>query len=100
MGWGPGSQQALDSRLDKARERALRVPARSSLARFAAPLATAAAVALLAVILVEPVQHQETPSESRLVNNAGTGDVPELYEELDFYLWLADHKANTGDSAT
>ena len=89
----------LDNRLDQARRRALQMPRRSSLPRFAIPLATAAAVALLAVVLVEPVQRQTAPPEPQLANS-GTREVPELYEELDFYLWLADHKASTRDSAT
>ena len=30
---------------------------------------------------------------------ASSQSVPDLYEDLDFYLWLADHKA-PGDSST
>jgi predicted anti-sigma-YlaC factor YlaD len=90
--------QNLEHRLDQARQRAMQMPRRASLPRFVVPVAAAAAVALLAVILVDPLQ-QEAPSEPQLAESTGV-EVPELYEELDFYLWLADHKARTGDSAT
>lgn len=90
--------QDLEQRLDQARQRAMQVPRRASLPRFVVPVAAAAAVALLAVVLVNPLR-QETPAEPQLADSTAV-EVPELYEELDFYLWLADHKARTGDSAT
>jgi hypothetical protein len=54
-------------------------------------------IALVAVLVVKPALEPE-PEEARL---AGTDakQVPELYEELDFYLWLADHKGDK-DSRT
>lgn len=90
--------QNLERRLDQARQRAMQMPRRASLPRFVVPVAAAAAVALLAVILVDPLQ-QEAPSEPQLADSTAV-EVPELYEELDFFLWLADHKARTRDSAT
>lgn len=90
--------QNLERRLDQARQRAMQMPRRASLPRLVVPVAAAAAVALLAVILVDPLQ-QEAPSEPQLADSTAV-EVPELYEELDFFLWLADHKARTRDSAT
>jgi hypothetical protein len=83
-------------RLDRARQRALRAT-RPNLARRLVPFAVAAAIALVAVLVVKPALEPE-PEEARL---AGTDakQVPELYEELDFYLWLADHKEDK-DSRT
>ncbi|UCE75590.1 MAG: hypothetical protein JSU62_06660, partial [Gammaproteobacteria bacterium] len=77
-------------------QRALRAT-RPNLARRLVPFAVAAAIALVAVLAVKPALEPE-PEEARL---AGTDakQVPELYEELDFYLWLADHKGDK-DSRT
>ena len=57
----------------------------------------AASVALVAVLLVKPALEPE-PDEARLAST-DVREVPELYEELDFYLWLADHKEDK-DSRT
>ena len=86
----------LDRRLDQARRQALTAPSRSPLRRFA-PLATAAAIALIAVISVDQWRQTE-PQETRVAGTTN-GEVPEIYEDLDFYLWLADHKASR-DSST
>lgn len=79
------------TRLNQARQRALATSPRSPLRRFA-PLATAAAIALIAVVSVNQWQQVEPP-ETRVAGTAN-GEVPEVYEDLDFYLWLADHKAS------
>jgi hypothetical protein len=86
----------LDGRLNLARRQALASTKKSALRRFA-PLAAAAAIALIAVLAVRPLQ---SPDEQQ-TRVAGTrpAAVPEVYEDLDFYLWLADHKA-TPDSST
>ena len=78
-------------RLDQARQQALATSSRSPLRRFA-PLATAAAIALIAIVSVNQWQQIE-PTETRVAGTTN-GEVPEVYEDLDFYLWLADHKAS------
>ncbi|MEN8800628.1 MAG: hypothetical protein ABF297_01510 [Thiogranum sp.] len=88
--------QHLARQLDRSRRQALSARKKTTLRRFA-PLAAAAVLALLAVLVVKPLQSPDT-DDTRL---AGTtpGAVPEIYEDLDFYLWLADHKASP-DSST
>jgi predicted anti-sigma-YlaC factor YlaD len=88
--------QRLLGQLDGARRQALLTRKKTALRRFA-PLAAAAAIALVAVLVVKPLQSPDT-DDTRL---AGTtpGAVPEIYEDLDFYLWLSDHKASP-DSST
>ncbi|MGD8853040.1 MAG: hypothetical protein PVI28_11635, partial [Gammaproteobacteria bacterium] len=61
------------------------------------PFAVAAVAALVAVLLVKPVLEPDT-GETR-VAGGDAKEVPELYEDLDFYLWLADHKGEK-DSRT
>ncbi|HHJ18142.1 MAG TPA: hypothetical protein ENJ80_15790 [Gammaproteobacteria bacterium] len=85
---------ALDNRLDRARQRAIQAPGKSALRRFA-PLAAAAAIALVAILLVQTAR-QPDPENTRM---AGTTEVPEVYEDLDFYLWLTDHNGSR-DSST
>jgi len=86
----------LVRQLERARHQALMARKKSALRRFT-PLAAAAAIALVAVLVVKPLQSPDT-DDTRL---AGTtpGAVPEIYEDLDFYLWLADHKRSP-DSST
>jgi hypothetical protein len=86
----------LDGRLNLARRQALTSTGKSALRRFA-PLAAAAAIALIAVLAVKPLQSPDE-QETRLAGTA-PGAVPEVYEDLDFYLWLADDKT-TSDSST
>lgn len=88
--------QHLARQLDGARRKALLPRKKTALRRFA-PLAAAAAIALVAVLVVKPLQSPDT-DDTQL---AGTtpGAVPEIYEDLDFYLWLADHKGSP-DSST
>jgi hypothetical protein len=83
-------------RLDQARRRALQSTPPGLVHRFV-PFAVAAAIALVAVLLVKPALEPE-PEEARLASTDAR-EVPELYEELDFYLWLADHKEDK-DSRT
>jgi hypothetical protein len=85
-----------EKRLHQARQRALASAPRKTLRRFA-PLAAAAAIALVAVLVTSPLRDQED-AETRLAGT-NSSDIPEVYEELDFYLWLADHK-DTLDSST
>ena len=61
------------------------------------PFAVAAALALVAVLLVKP-SLQDDPPDTRMAQTAQE-TTPVLYEDLDFYLWLADHKGNS-DSST
>ncbi len=80
--------------LDRIRRQALET--RSSRQHLSA-FALAAALALVAVLLVKP-DLQDASRETRVAQTA-TEDTPALYEDLDFYLWLADHKSDS-DSAT
>jgi len=86
----PADEQQLDS----AREKALRAAQRSPLLHRLIPLAVAASIALVVVMLMSPLQE---PDEQLA---ATVKEEPELYEDLDFYLWLADHKRVDKDSAT
>jgi len=85
----------LDSRLDEFRRQALSAPPVRRI-RPLIPLAAAAALALVAVALVnlQPGPQYDSPQ----IATSGQA-VPDLYEELDFYLWLADHKGSA-DSST
>jgi hypothetical protein len=44
-------------------------------------------------------QQLQPPESDKPQVAASKQSVPDLYEDLDFYLWLADHKG-TGDSST
>jgi hypothetical protein len=88
--------QPLIGQLDEARRQALRASKKTTLRRFA-PLAAAAAIALVAVLVVKPLQSPDTDETQLAGTTAGT--IPDVYEDLDFYLWLADHKASA-DSST
>ena len=85
----------VDERLDQLRRQVLATPA-TSRSRHWLPLAAAAALALVAVGLFQLVSPPE-PDKPQLATS--TQSVPDLYEDLDFYLWLADHK-EPGDSST
>ncbi len=76
------------------REQAINAPAPP---RRLLPLAVAAALALVAVVLVKPAL-QDQPARTQLAQTP-TETTPVLYEDLDFYLWLTDHKDNA-DSTT
>jgi hypothetical protein len=91
-GLAPGALPVPEptERLDAARRQAIRSAAKGAARRFI-PFAVAAAAALVAVLLVKPVLEPDA-GDTRLASNH-SGEVPELYEDLDFYLWLADHKA-------
>lgn len=88
--------QHLISQLDGARRQALRAPKKTALRRYT-PLAAAAAIALVAVLVVKPLQSPDR-DETQLAGTTPSA-VPEVYEDLDFYLWLADHEA-PADSST
>ena len=85
----------LDERLDQLRRQALESPP-AQRSRHWLPLAAAAALALMAVGLFQLAQPPETDNPQVATSKQS---VPDLYEDLDFYLWLADHKG-TGDSST
>ncbi|HHO68284.1 MAG TPA: hypothetical protein ENK12_04550 [Gammaproteobacteria bacterium] len=90
---GPGDAARLDAALRRARQQALgrrRRPTRRLL-----PLALAASlVAAIAVGLYTPQPETDTgPTRVAHSEEAGT---PDLYEDLDFYLWLADHRQGGG----
>lgn len=87
----------LEQRLNNARRQALQAPQRSMMARRLAPLAAAASIALVAVLLINPMQ--QSPTTDSALSVAGQ-DSPELYEDLDFYLWLTEHSNGDKDSAT
>jgi hypothetical protein len=86
----------LARQLDQSRRQALLARKKPALRRFA-PLAAAAAIALLAVLVIKPLQSPD--SDDTQLAGTTPGAVPEIYEDLDFYLWLADHKSSP-DSST
>jgi anti-sigma factor RsiW len=86
----------LEARLRIARQQALTSKNKSALQRWPA-LAAAAAIALVAVLAIKPLQSPDEQETQMAGSTAGA--VPEVYEDLDFYLWLADHKASR-DSST
>jgi len=93
---GVPQASALNTQLDRARQRALTVPKKTLLRRFV-PVAAAAAMALVTVILVNPLQQPDS-ADTQLARTT-EADSPEVFEDLDFYLWLADHK-DMEDSST
>ncbi len=82
-----------DEQLDWLRQQALR--ARRPTSRRWLPAAAAAAL-LLAVFGLATLDRRPAPPPQVA---AGEAQVPDLYEDLDFYLWLADHKGKP-DSST
>ena len=90
------AQSDLNQRLDRARRQALAVPEKSLLRRLV-PVAAAAAIALVTVVLVNPLQ--DTGNNDLQLASSGEENTPEVFEDLDFYLWLADH-TDTDDSST
>lgn len=80
--------------LDQIRRRALDGPApRQRLI----PFAVAAALALVAVVLVKP-SLQDSEPDTQLAQTPAES-VPVLYEDLDFYLWLADHEEDADSTS-
>jgi ferric-dicitrate binding protein FerR (iron transport regulator) len=61
-----------------------------------APVAAAAVLAIAAVGLFRLLP-PTAPDPAQVA--AHSQNVPDVYEDLDFYLWLADHKGS-GDSST
>jgi hypothetical protein len=84
--------ESLDHSLQQARQQALRTPdARPS--RTFMPFATAALLLIAVSIgfwIAEP-EHKETT----LATTDQGQDVPGLYEDIDFYLWLAGENGNS-----
>ena len=74
------------ARIARARQTALGTPPAPRWLRFARPAVGAAVFAsLLGVALVLPQAQQSLEADS-----AAGPDNPELYRELDFYIWLAE----------
>ena len=90
-----GDTSAVDRQLEGFRQQALQAKATRSRRRLL-PLAAAAAVVLVAVAVVNLFPESDYPP-GQLADNSS--EVPDLYEDLDFYLWLADHKG-AADSST
>jgi hypothetical protein len=87
-----------ERQLDRLRQQALLTAGPGRHRRRLAPLAVAAALAIAAVGLFRLLPSTDTHTDpSRIA--ASSQQVPEVYEDLDFYLWLADHKG-PGDSST
>ena len=74
------------SRIAAARSAALAAPRTSSVARWLKPMMGAAVLASALGIAVLMPQQAETPYG----NTSPEADAPELYRDLDFYLWLAE----------
>jgi hypothetical protein len=81
----------LDSRtlgrIAEARHRALAAPRQAWIRRWYAPVAGAAVLAGVlgvAVFLPQSATTPERPTAEQVAEN------PEFYQDLDFYLWLAD----------
>jgi len=93
--WPASLKSAVpDAELDALRKQALAKPAHRGYRLVA--LAAAAALAVAAVGLVSLLPSPQAPAPRVATSRQ---NVPDLYEDLDFYLWLADHKGS-GDSAT
>jgi len=80
-------------KLAAVREQALAAPAsRWHLRRFAMPTAGIFVVSLALLLLVAPATDTASVSEQNLsLNNL------QLYEDLDFYSWLADEQTGAAD---
>lgn len=73
-------------RLAAARARALEAPRPSRLARLLAPAMGAAVLAsALGVAVLMPA-----PQDAQMGQGSEPAENPELYRDLDFYLWLAE----------
>lgn len=88
---------APGAELEQIRQQALET--RSARPRRLFSFAVAAALALVAVVLVKPSLQDTPPADTRVAQKTPQEITPVLYEDLDFYLWLADHKENS-DSST
>ena len=81
--------------LDSIRQQALDTTAQPS---RRLPYAIAVALALVAVVLIKPSLQQDNPATTRLAQTPPEA-TPVLYENLDFYLWLADHKGDADSTS-
>jgi len=103
--WAPVTGQlaaveaSTSARLSKARTHALDAgrARRHHLHLARGPLAVAASVAFVAVLAVHnmPWNHSAQPPTRTAQAMA---DGPDLYENIDFYLWLADQQKGSGES--
>jgi len=80
--------------LDSIRQQTLDAPAHHS---RLVPFAVAVALALVAVVLIKPSMQNDRPN-TQLAQTPPEA-TPVLYEDLDFYLWLADHKEETDSTS-
>jgi hypothetical protein len=103
--WAPvtGHFKAVESsvaaRLNQARTQALDAgqTRRHHLHLTRGPLAIAASVAFVAVLAVHNMPWNQ-PAQSPAPTVQAMTDNPDLYEDIDFYLWLADHQKGSGES--
>lgn len=84
-------EDALDgrtlARLGKARRAALAAPAPSWWRLHAPALGGAVLATAVAVAVLLPMQHQLRPQSPAIEQPV---EDPEFYQDLDFYLWLAE----------
>jgi hypothetical protein len=87
--------ESLDHSLQQARQQALRDTGKRHSRTFM-PYATAALllIAISVGFWVAQPEYQDTP----LVTADHSTDVPDLYEDIEFYLWLAGQNGNSIDS--
>lgn len=94
--WRSVADQAIDSgqvqaRLGAARRSALQAPAR----RPRRYLPVAAAASILVVVTASLLfNHEDPPLDRQSAPAQAQAEPADLYEDLDFYLWLADHAHN------
>jgi hypothetical protein len=94
---------ATAGRLRAARRSALeaaQAPASHRRMRTLLPVGALAAVALAALMVWQPLQHDAVPAtavahaaDNELPPDADGNDDPKLYQNLDFYSWLASTRA-------
>jgi len=103
-GWKQLGPMALGPELDSAAvSKQLRQLRQQALATTQRPrtrnyqlLATAALLLVAVTVGIWTVQYQD--SDAPQMTAQGSDTVPDLYEELDFYLWLADQNGDDPNS--
>jgi anti-sigma factor RsiW len=103
-GWKHLGPMALGPKLDSAAvSKQLRQLRQQALATAKRPrtrnyqlLATAALLLIAVTVGIWNVQYQD--SDAPQMTAQGSDTVPDLYEELDFYLWLADQNGDDTNS--
>ena len=97
QGWGQLGPSALGPALDTARvDAGLRQARQAALAstsrRRPVRYATLATAALLLVIVSAGLLTLNTGLQQPQLPAQAAAEVPEIYEDIDFYLWLADQQ--------